>query len=200
MQPSHLVHHKTPCKRWCLTPSCPAHFMVDPICKSLRTVGDRGSRLDLQPTTGGHLKATVPKTTSSRSSKYGCIVALNNCHGDAMRFAGSINRDYEVRPAVRPPGIRFQQACVDSQACPLQAKRCSSLTASVRQSAATRERNPHDVLFHRATRRVGPNVALHRGRLLVKGRLLAATLATFNSLPLVVGSLSPLAGQEGFFS
>jgi len=95
-----------------------------------------------------------------------------------MRFAGSINRDCEVRRAVRPPGIRFQQACVDSRACPLQAKRCPSLTASVRQSAATRERHPHDVLFHRATRRVGPNVALHRGRLLAKGWLLAATLAT----------------------
>lgn len=94
-----------------------------------------------------------------------------------MRFAGSINRDCEVRPAVRPPGIRFQRACVDNRACPLQAKSYPSLTASVRQSAAMRERNPHDVLFDRATRRVGPNVALHRGWLLAKEWLYAATLA-----------------------
>jgi hypothetical protein len=46
-------------KRRCSSPSCPAHFVVDFICKSLRTVAGRGSRLVLQPTTGGHLKAAL---------------------------------------------------------------------------------------------------------------------------------------------
>jgi hypothetical protein len=71
-----------------------------------------------------------------------------------MHFVGQINRDCEVHPrSFALQGSAFSKRALNLTQ-PLQAKRRTSLTASVRQSA-TRDRSLHDVLVNRATRRVG---------------------------------------------
>jgi hypothetical protein len=93
-----------------------------------------------------------------------------------MHFVGQINRDCEVHPrSFALQGSAFSKRALNLTQ-PLQAKRRTSLTASVRQSAigafmTYSSTVPRDEW-------VGLNVALHRGRLLTKWLLAKALLVS----------------------